>query len=186
MPLVHETKVFGVIDAKIYKMLTDPAAAPTTYGSGVNVPGMKSMAVSKVYNSKELRGDNALLDTESVLERVTLKIAFAKLAFDVESIITGGTVADTGVTPNMKATLTTDTADVINFWKLEAQCVRADSIGGDVHIVAYKCKISASLDMGMAEEDYQLFGFEATSVKTNGTGAGWLQEVYNETAVAVP
>lgn len=185
MALFHETKVYGVVDAKIYKLLTDPSGAPTTYGSAVNVPGMKSMAVTRVYQSKQLRGDNQLLDEEATLQAITLKIAYAKLAFDAEAIITGATVTDSGTTPTQKVTMKVLPTDQIPNWKLEAQCVRADSIGGDVHIVAWKCKISANLDMGMAEEDFQLFGFEATALPTIGTPLGWLDEVYNETAVAV-
>lgn len=186
MPLVHETKVFAVQDAQIYKMLTDPAGGATTWATKVNVPGIKSLAVTRVYNSKELRGDNSLLDTEAILERITLKIAYAKLAFDVEAILGGHAVTDSGTTPNMIAKMKVLPTDSIPNWKLEAQCVRADSIGGDVHIVAYKCKISAGLDMGMSEEDYQLFGFEAVSQPTIGTPLSWLDEVYNETAVAIP
>ena len=186
MALFHETKVFATNDAKIYKLLTDPSGAPTTYGSAINVPGMKSLVVTRVYQSKQLRGDNQLLDEEAILMSITLKIAYAKLAFDAEAVITGATVSDSGVTPNQKVTMKILPTDTINNWKLEAQCVRADSIGGDVHIVAYKCKISGNLDMGLAEEDYQLFGFEATAIPTIGTPAlNWLVEVYNETAVAV-
>lgn len=185
MALFHETKVFAVNDAKIYKLLTDPSGAPTTYGSAVNVPGMKSMTVTRVYNQKELRGDNQLLDAESILERITLKIAYAKLAFDAEAIITGAGVTDTGVTPNQKVTLKVLPTDQIPTWKIDAQCIRADSPAGDVHIVGWKCKITANLDMGLAEEDYQLFGFEATAMPTIGTPLGWMDEVYNETAVAI-
>jgi len=186
MPLPHSTKVFAVQDAAIYKMLTDPVGGTVTYAAKTDVPGIKSLAVTRVYAAKELRGDNTLLDQEAILERVTLKIAYAKLAFDVESILGGHVVTDSGTTPNMKTTMKVTPTDVINFWKLEAQCVRADQIGGDVHIVAYKCKIAAPLDMGMSEEDFQLFGFEAACVQTLGTTAGgWLDEVYNETAIAI-
>lgn len=185
MALSHVTKVYGAKDVKIYKLLTDPAGAPTTYGTGVDVPGIKSLATTRIYSGKELRGDNQLLDQESTLERIVLKIVYAKLAFDAEAIITGATVTDSGVTPNAKVTLKVLPTDVIPFWKLEAQCVSADTPGGDVHIVAYKCKITANLDMGLAEEDYQIFGFEASTVPTIGTPLSWLDEVANETAVAV-
>lgn len=185
MALIHETKVFAVQDAAVYKMLTDPSGAAFTYGAKVNVPGIKSVAVTRVYNGKELRGDNQLMDAEAILERITLKIAYAKLGFDVEAVLGGHTVTDSGTTPNQIAKLKVLPTDQIPFWKFEAQCVRADSIGGDVHLVSYKNKITANLDMGMAEEDYQLFGFEATSVPTIGTPLSWFDEVYNETAVAI-
>ena len=185
MALIHETKVFAASDCRISKLLTDPAGAPTTYAASVNVPGIKSLAVSRVYNQKELRGDNQLLDTEAILERITLKIAYAKLAFDAEAIITGATVTDSGTTPNQIAKLRVLPTDSIPNWKLEASCVRADVPGSDVHIVAYKCRISANLDMGLNDEDYQLFAFEATASPTIGTPLSWMDEIYNETAAVI-
>lgn len=183
--LSHVTKVYAAKDAGIYKLLTDPAGAPTTYGSKFDVPGIKSIAVTRVYNGKELRGDNSLMDEESVLERITLKILYAKLAFDVENILGGHALTDSGTTPNQKVQMKVLPTDTINFWKLEAQCVSADSVGGDVHLIAYKGKITGNLDMGLAEEDYQLFGFEAACAPTIGTPLSWLDEIANETAVAI-
>lgn len=186
MALSHVTKVYAIKDAKIYKMLTDPAGGAYTYSSGVDVPGMKSCLVTRVYETKTLRGDYQLLDKQGILMDVTLKIAYAKLAFDVEAILFGSTVSDSGVTPNQKVTLATLPADQLNYWKLEASCVSADTPGGDVHLVAYKSIVTGNFDTGIPEEDYQLFGFEASAVPTIGTPLKWFDEVANETAVAIP
>jgi hypothetical protein len=183
--LSHVTKVYASRDAAMYKLLTDPAGAPTTYGSKFDVPGIKSIAITKTYEGKELRGDNQLMDTESILKSITIKIAYAKLAFDIENILGGHAVTDSGTTPNQKVAMKVLPTDTINFWKLEAQCVSADSVGGDVHLIAYKCKITGNLDMGMAEEDFQLFGFEASCAPTIGTPLSWIDEVANETQVAI-
>jgi hypothetical protein len=185
MALSHVTAVYAMNDAKVYKMLTDPAGAPTTYATGVDVPGMKSVAITRIYNSHELRGDNQLMAVESILERITIKVAHGKLGFDVDNVLTGGTIADTGTTPNQKTAYKILPSDVPNFWKLEAQCVSADPVGGDFHLIVYKAKVSNNLDLGMAEEDFQLFGFEAVCAPTIGTPLSWLDLVENETKVAV-
>src|SRR4051812_8582671 len=118
MALSHVTKVFAMRDAKIYKLLTDPSGSAYTYGSAVDVRGMKSCVMTKVYESKQLRGDNQLLDKQGILMDVQLKIGYAKLAFDVEAILTGATVTDSGSTPNQKVTLANLPTDVIPYWKL--------------------------------------------------------------------
>jgi hypothetical protein len=172
-------------DAKVYKMLTDPAGGAYTYGAAVDVPGMKACVVTKVYESKILRGDNVLLSKHGILMDITIKIGYAKLSFDVEAVLTGATVADSGSAPNQKVTLSVLPGDVIPYWKLEAACVSVDTPGGDIHLVAYKCVVTGNLDTGFAEEDYQLQGFEASAVPTIGTPLKWLDEVANETAVAI-
>jgi hypothetical protein len=185
MPNSRITKIFAMKDAKVYKMLTDPAGAPTTYATGLDVPGMKSVAITRTYSSKTLRGDNQLLDTESILETIELQIAYAKFSFDVENTIFGGTITESGTTPNMKTVIKLLPTDPINFWKLEAQCVSADPVAGDFHLIAYKCKASGTVALGMAEEDYQLFGLNAQAAPTLGTPLSWVDEILNETAVAI-
>jgi hypothetical protein len=143
------------------------------------------VAVTRTYDSKQLRGDNQLLAVETLLVAITLKIAHGKLGFDVDNVLTGGTITDSGVTPNMKTSYKILPTDVPNYWKLEAQCVSAEPVGGDFHLIAYKGKVSGALDLGMAEEDFQLFGFEAVCSPTIGTPLSWLDLVENETKVAV-
>lgn len=186
MPNSRITKIFAAKDAKTYKMLTDPAGAPTTYAGGLTVPGIKSIAITRNYAGKELRGANQLLDSDSVLERITLKILYAKFSFDQENTIFGGTIVESGVTPNMKTVIKILPTDPINFWKIECQAVSVDPVAGDFHFIGYKVKVTGGVDLGLTEEDYQLFSLDAQAVPTLGTPLSWIDEVLNETAVAVP
>jgi hypothetical protein len=188
VPVSPFSKLFAVEDAKIAAMTADPSGGTTTYGSLVDVPGIKEVTLSGTVETKSLRGDNTLLDSRSTLQSLTLTVSNAKLSLDVLPLILDGAKVDSGVTPNMVATydlLGSDSAPP--YFKFEAKTPTdgADTIGGDVHIVLYKCTLSGLPDLGFAEEDYRTVGFSATCSPQLGTLNRWLRIVFNETAAAI-
>lgn len=186
MPLVHVTKSFGFKDAKIYPLTADTAGS-LTYGTGVDVPGVKTLEVSGDIEKKELRGDNTLLDIFSVLKNVNCKLTHAKLNLDMLAASLGNAVVDTGTTPNQKATWSLTSASAPKYWKIEGATPvdGVDFIGGDLHILFYKSILSSFPGVGFAEEDYQIPGLEFGTVSTINNGK-WMDVVANETAVALP
>lgn len=187
MPISHVSKAFAVSDAKIAQMTADPAGGTATYASVIDVPGIKEVTLSGTVNSKELRGDNALLDARSVLQNLSITVSHAKISLDVLAVLLGGTNADSGTTPNMLATFDLLGADTPNYFKFEATTPAdgADTIGGDVHIVLHKCVVSGLPDLGFAEEDYRTVGFSAVCSPLLATSNKWLSVTLNETAVAI-
>lgn len=187
MAISHFSKLFAVEDAKIAKLLTDPAGGTETYGSLIDVPGIKEVTLSGTVESKELRGDNALLDVFSVLKSLTLGVKNAKISLDVDAVLIGGTVADAGTTPNQTATHDLSGTDTPNYFKFVAKTPAngADSIGGDIHLTLWKCVVSGLPDEGFAEEDYKIVGFNAATSPLLSTGRKWRRIVFNETAAAI-
>ena len=185
MPLAHFSKLYGTKDAKIAKLLTDPSGGSATYGTSIDVPGIKSVVLGGDIEVKELRGDNVLLDTDSSLSNITVTFNYAKLQLDALAVMLGGAVADSGVTPNQIAKwslLGTDTL-FANF-KFSAQVFSTDFPGGDAIIELYKCKISSFPEMGTEEEDYQLLSQDATVVPRLAD-AKWLDISFRETTAAL-
>lgn len=185
MTLSHTTKVYAVKDAKISLMTADPAGGTATYGSAKDVPGIKTVGIAGSLKSAELHGDHTLMDTDEVLEKITFTFSHAKQNIDNLAIILGGTVSDSGTTPNQIAKwalLGTDS--LFNYFKLEAQCYSVDTIGGDGHLVLWKCKISSFPGLGMAEDDYQTFTVEGYALPRNAD-AKWIDFLVNESAVAI-
>lgn len=180
----HVTKVFAVKDCAISPLTADPAGGSATYGTKIDVPGIKTMEISGDMATKELRGDNGLLDSISVLQNVKVKITNAKLSLDVLAALFGGAVVDvsTGtITAEWDLTNTSAPAP----FKLEGASPSngADVVGGDVHFILHKCTASAFPDLGFAEEDYRPTGFEAAAVPLLSTGK-WVTAHLN--AIAVP
>ncbi|MFE0079175.1 major tail protein [[Kitasatospora] papulosa] len=187
MPLQRFTQVYGIQDAKISPLLTDPAAGTPTYGPAIDVPGIKTYEISGEIEVKTLRGDNKKLATNSALTNVQVAITHAKMSLDVLAAIIGGSVTDTGTTPAQKTSwdLTGSNANFPPF-KLEGVTPPngVDIIGGDVHVVMHKLTCSAFPDLGFAEEDYRIASFTADADPLISTDK-WISVVINETAAAI-
>ncbi|MFJ4918143.1 phage tail protein [Streptomyces sp. NPDC088726] len=187
MPLQRFTQVYGIQDAKISPLLTDPATGTPTYGPAIDVPGIKTYEISGEIEVKTLRGDNKKLGTNSALTNVQVAITHAKMSLDVLAAIIGGTVTDSGTTPAQSTEwgLTGANANFPAF-KLEGVTPPngVDLIGGDVHVVMHKLTCSAFPDLGFAEEDYRIASFTADADPLISTDE-WLSVVINETAAAI-
>jgi len=186
LPLAHFSKLYAVDDCKIAKLTADPAGGSPSYGSILDVPGIKTATISGTVDTKELRGDNQLLDKNSTLKSIQVAVQHAKLSLDVLAILQGGAVVDAGTTPNQTATYTLLGTDTMNYFKLEARTPAngADFIGGDVHFVLHKLIISALPDIGLTEEDYRIVSFTADASPLISTSK-FLTIVENETAAAI-
>jgi len=184
MPLSPTTKVYAVQDCKIAKLTADSATAPT-YSPLVDVPGIKKVGLSFDFKSVELRGDNKRLDADSVMLGGKITFDHAKLSFDAVPVILGGTTAYSGTAPAQIASYTRASVDVMPYFKLEAVTPASggDTVGSDVHLLIPKCKVT-KYDLGLAEEDYQIFSGEASAVFTISSDQLFAL-IMNETAVAI-
>jgi hypothetical protein len=189
MALSHATKVFGIDDAGIYKLSTDPAGAPPTYATKVDIIGAQSMEMTLATDTKELRGDNQLLAADSIIKDLTGKVLFGKFNFDVWAALSSMTASDSGVSPNQRTAMTMAQADVPAYAKVEVQSKHVDSVAGDLHFLVYKI-IPMNFMGGLADENYRVQEFGFTSVPLIGTIGGgpvaaWWSAIANETAVAI-
>ena len=175
-----ETKVLGINDAKISKLLTDTALA-TTYDVPVDVPGIQSLKVNPKFLEKELKGDEQILDVYSKLVSVDWSFEGAKISLPALAILIGGTVISEGITPTGKQTYNVKTTDRPPFFKIEGQSTYTDA--GDIHVILYKCKASKA--------DYELKGEDYAIVSASGRGIGTAftgdikDIIINETAVDI-
>lgn len=187
MPLQHFTRVYGIKDAKIAPLTTDPATGSATYGALIDVPGIKSFEISGDVEVKQLRGDNVKLATNATITNIQVQVSHAKMSLDVLMAIVGGTVTDSGTTPAQKSLwdLTADTATLPPF-KLEGVTPPngVDIVGGDVHVILHKLTLSAFPDLGFSEEDFRIASFTADADPLLSNGK-WISTVINETAAAI-
>lgn len=186
MAISHFSKLYSVVDAKIAAVTADPAGGTTTYGSLVDVPGIKSVTIGGDVSTVELRGDNTLLDANSTLTNISLSFEYAKLSLDALDVLVGGTVTDAGAGSAETATWRLLNTDTLGYFKFEAKTPTAgvDEVAGDAHIVLYKCIITGFPEFGFAEEDYQTFTVDALAV-ARLSDARWIDVVFNETAAAI-
>ncbi len=176
MTVPTETKVLGINDAKIFELLTDTSET-LTYGTPVDVPGIRRLRVSPSFLEKELRGDEAILDTYSKLESIEWSFENAILSLDALAILLGGEV--TQGTNNQTYTLKSD--DVPSYFKLVGKADYTDA--GDIHVVLYKCRATSV--------EYELQGEEYAVVTASGKAIGTVNNkkvkdvIINETATEI-
>lgn len=184
MAISHVSKLFGIADAKVYPVTADVSGG-ITYGTGIDVPGVKSLTIAGTVETKELRGDNQLLDSFSVLKSITATLNYAKTDFDILAAVLGATVADSGSGSTEVVTTTLAGDDALGYFKIEAKAVSVDLVGGDIHVVLPKCIAAGFPFAGLAEEDYQTLSLPCTVVPTIATGLKWVEIIQNETAAAL-
>lgn len=184
MPISHVSKTFAVADCKIAKMTADPSGGTATYATSIDVPGIKSVTITGTVEVKQLRGDNVLLDADSVITEIGVSIEYAKLSLDVLTAMFSATTTDAGTTPNQTAT----TAFLGNTkptpFRLQAVSVGADSLNGNVQFSLYKLIAGGLPEMGMAEEDYKTHSLDMTAIPRLSDNK-WIDAILNETAVAL-
>ncbi|WP_369183329.1 phage tail protein [Streptomyces sp. Y1] len=186
--LSHATKLFSIVDCKITALTSDPAGGTATYAAtSVDVPGIKSLAISGNMQSKTLRGDNTLLDTSSYIDGVTAAAEHALMSLDVLAVLLGGAVTDSGTTPSQKSVWGLTSTSAPAYFKIEGVTPPGGSslIGGDVHVTLWKCQLSKFPELGFQGDDYRIPKFEVSAVPLASTGK-WMDVTFNETAVAIP
>lgn len=189
MALSHVSRVFGCNDAGVYKLSTDVSGTAPTYATKVDVVGVKSLETTMATDTKTLRGDNTLLSADSVLKEISGKLLYAKHNFDVWTALTSALTTDSGTTPNQASTMTITQTTLPSFFKTEVQSKQVDYVGGDIHVLLYKC-MPGNLPTGFMEEDYRIQSTDFIAVPVIGTIASgpanaWMTIIANETAVAI-
>ncbi|MGA5506825.1 phage tail protein [Streptomyces umbrinus] len=187
MPISRVTKLYSVQDAKIAPLTADPAGGAATYGALIDVPGIQEMAISGDVEVKTLRGDNVKLASNSAITNIQVAVTHAKLSLDVLAAILGGTVTDSGTGAAEVSTWDlTGTNATLPPFKLEGVTPPdgVDIVGGDLHWILHKLKLSSFPDVGFANEDFRVVSFTADADPLLANGK-WISAVLNETAAAI-
>ncbi|HBC94394.1 MAG TPA: phage tail protein [Pelotomaculum sp.] len=177
MPLVKESVILGINDAKISPLTADDSTA-TTYGAAVDVPGITSLKLTPTFIEKQLKGDETVIDTYAKLEQIDWAIEHGVVSLDALAIMIGGTVTASGETPNQKQTFTLTKSDLPQYFKLEAKTDYTDV--GDAHFMLHKAKCTSF--------DYTLQGEEYATISASGKAIATMKDgsikdiVFNETA----
>jgi hypothetical protein len=184
MALASATEVYAVNKCVITPITADPPGGTTTYSSTkYYVPGIKSVEITPQADVKELIGDNQTLHRRSQVNSCEVKITFAKFDFSVFPIISGGTTANTGTTPNQVSTWSWNFQQGTDF-KLEASVAGVDPVAGDLHVVLYKVNVTTPPPLSLVEQDFSTFEATGNAYKRLSDGKA-IDFILNETAVAL-
>lgn len=151
------SKLYSTEDCKIAAMLSDEAGF-ASYDTLVDVPGIRKVGLVPQIESKELRGDNRLLDNDSVVVGCEISATQAKVSLAALAVMLGG-----AYTPGASTSTYRQTGGIVLpkwgiGWRTPAS--GGDTAGGDVQFVVTKCVITA-YQLGTEFEEYQEISFSA-------------------------
>lgn len=160
---------------------SDVVTLPTSY----RLVGAKTVTATPTFTSVDLRGDNVFIDSDTVFQTLEYDVEYAKHNLDVLALLLGGTVTDSGTTPNQKSSWSMVFPPAVGYVRLEARCFAADFPNGDIHIVCNKAKMASAPFPGFMEENYDYPKIKFKVVQLVGIPSNTIQVVYNETALAI-
>lgn len=182
MTLSKQPILLGLDDAKIFELTADTSSS-LTYGTAIDVPSLQNISLSNNYNSKTLYSDEKVTDYYSNLESIYWSINSAKVSLDVLAILEGGSVTQTGTTPNQVNTYTLSKSSMPKYFKLEGKVNYSSGEVGDYHMRLYKCKV-ASLNVEFKNQNYAIVSASGIAVATLNNSK-IREDIINETAVSI-
>lgn len=173
---------FGLRDIKLVEY---PTLEAISFGSTlVDLPNARTMSFNDTEEYTELRGDDKLVTSHGQGSTIEWEIESGGVSFAAHRIIAGGTVTETGITPNQRKRLRKKSLDQRPFFVALGQAI--SDAGGDLHAILYLCRSTGNVEAQMADTEFMLPSVSGTGfpcrvtgqidgVEINDTVYDWLQ-----------
>lgn len=170
---------YGLRDIKIATLVG------ATKGPLVDLPNARTLSFSESEEFEELRGDDKVVTSRGSGAAVTWELESGGIALEAYIILNGGTLTESGVTPNAIKKYSKKSTDSRPYFFLEGQAI-SDS-GGDFHARLYRCKSTDGVEGELADGSFWLTS--ASGIALGSLEAGVEDVIYefvqNETATAI-
>lgn len=177
MALTNTPLPFGLRDVKIR-----PLAGDGTPGVGVDLPNAQTFSFSESEDFEELRGDDGLVAVHGLGPAVDWELENGGLPLEALVIMYGGTITESGTTPNQVKTYDKGGYDQRPYFYVEGQAI-SDS-GGDLHAILYRCRATGELSGEFSDGSFFITGSSGQALPRESDDKLY-SFVQNETAVAV-
>lgn len=173
---------FGLRDVKI-KPYTNTTL--TTVGAGIDLPYARTFSFTETEDFEELRGDDKLIAVRGTGSGVDWELEAGGLSFAAMAAMYGGTVTETGTTPDRKRTWLKKTTDARPYFAVEGQAI-SDS-GGDVHCILDRCRATDDMEGELGDGSFWLSSGSGRALPSMQTGREDViyEFTYNETVTAI-
>jgi hypothetical protein len=180
MALTTHPLPFGLRDVKLTPNVNGVA------GTSVDLPVARTFSFSESEEFETLEGDDTTVGSHGAGPTVSWELESGGLPFEAFRVMAGGTVSETGVTPNQVKTYSKLTTDARPYFNAEGQAI-SDS-GGDVHGICFRCKADGDLEGEFGNGAFTLLSASGTGFGDT-VGVAPTNKLYdfvqNETATAI-
>jgi len=170
---------YGLRDVKVATL--DSAGVK---GTLVDLPAGQSLEFQESTSSQSLRGDDSTVAQRVMIDSVDWTLESGGISFEAYTVIAGGAVASTGVTPSIVKTWTRMGTDAYPDFFMEGQSMSES--GGDHHLVFYRAK-ATQISGTLQDQDFWVSHAEGNAIATltaADVGKVWAM-VANETATDI-
>lgn len=135
-------RIFGIVDLKLSKQLTDVAGQAPTYDAPIDLPGVQSLKVSDNSSEVDGKGDEQICEVEYIDNKSEVTFGCLYTPMEAMTIINGGEVVSGtdditayGAAPNENGdyfkleALTKDTKQKITLYKVRGKMIPAGATG---------------------------------------------------------
>ena len=141
---------YGIRDCKLTRY-TD-ASGTILDSTSVDLPYMQTLSFSEAEEFTELRGDDRVVAIRGQGSLVDWELEAGGIDFAAWEILTGGVVAESGLTPNRVWTMRKRSTATRPYFRLEGKAI-SDS-GGDVHCTIYRCRSNDAVEGEFADGEF--------------------------------
>lgn len=176
MALADPALPYGLRDVRL-----TPLSSTGVLGTPVDLPVGRTLSFSEAEEYEELRGDDHLVAIHGKGPQVEWNLESGGISLDAWAVLTGGTINESGSTPNQIKSFTKQFTDSRSYFQIEGQSVSDE--GGDVHVIIKKAKCDGSLEGEFSDGSFFL-------TKCSGKGLADASDdlyviTWNETITAI-
>lgn len=164
------TLPFGLRDVKLCKY---PDLLATSFGTSlIDLPNAQTFEFTENEDYTELRGDDKLVTSHGNGAQLDCSLESGGVSIDALQALNGGTIIETGVSPNQKKRYRKLTTDQRPFLTIIGQSI-SDS-GGDFHGIVYTARATGDIAYDRADEEFLIPSVDITGYpcRVNGLVAG--------------
>lgn len=141
---------YGIRDCKLTRY-TD-ASGTVLDSVSVDLPNMQTFSFSETEEFNELRGDDRTIAIRGQGSLVEWQLEAGGIDFYAWEILTGGTVTESGLTPNRVWDITKRSTASRPYFRIEGKSI-SDS-GGDMHATIYRCRTNDTVEGEFADGEF--------------------------------
>ena len=176
MALSDTALPYGLRDVQLFPLTGEVA------GAGVDLPVSRTFSFTASEEFEELRGDDAVVAIRGKGEKVEWEIEAGGISLEAVKTMYGGTITESGTTPNLSRRWRKYSTDTRPYFKVEGQSI-SDS-GGDFHTILYRCRATDSLSGSQADGQWYITGAKGQAIGRRSDNL-LFDMIQNETATAI-
>lgn len=142
---------YGVRDIKLTQY-TD-AVGTVLDTTSVDLPYIQTLNFTEAEEFQELRGDDKVITTRGRGSQVNWSLEAGGISTAAWAVITGGSVTETGVSPDRTVELRKKATTSRPFFRIDGRVI-SDS-GGDVLVRIYRCRATGDVQANFQNGEFQ-------------------------------